>query len=82
MKNTPLALDMIFFDHRGVVSKIHTNAKPFDPTPIFGGSEFQYIVEIASGETLRLKIKEGEQIEGLDVVLSEPFWKWSDPFWK
>ena len=82
MKNTPLSLDMIFLDHRGVVSKIHPNAKPFDLTPIFGGFEIQYIIEIASGETARLKIKEGDKIEGVDVILSEPFWKWSDPFWK
>lgn len=60
MKNTPLALDMIFLGHRGVVSNIHPYARQFDPTPIFGGSKIQYIIEIAAGETQRLKIrKEG-----------------------
>ncbi|WP_085033716.1 DUF192 domain-containing protein [Ensifer aridi] len=48
MENTPLPLDMLFFDANGQSVSTHEDAKPFDPTPIDGGEGVQYVIELAA----------------------------------
>lgn len=62
MRNTLIALDMIFIDQSGVVQKVHPNARPLDETPIFGGNEIQYVLEVNAGLSERLGIGPGTQL--------------------
>ncbi|RWX09293.1 DUF192 domain-containing protein [Rhizobium hidalgonense] len=49
MQDTPLPLDMLFFDGNGRLVSLHRNAVPLDQTPIDGGSNVQYVVELQAG---------------------------------
>ena len=49
MRNTFIPLDLLFFDSKGILRKIHHNAKPLDLTNIFGGDSIQYVLEINAG---------------------------------
>ena len=59
MRNTLIPLDMLFFDEKGILHKIHENAVPLDETSIPGGEGIQYVLEINGGLSERLRIKEG-----------------------
>ncbi len=59
MRNTLIPLDMIFLGPDGTVSKIHENAIPLDETPIFGGNDIQYVLEINGGLAAQLGLSEG-----------------------
>ncbi|MEL6690992.1 MAG: DUF192 domain-containing protein [Pseudomonadota bacterium] len=63
MRNTLIPLDMLFIGEDGTVTKIHENAIPLDETPIFGGDEVQYVLEINGGLSRRLGLKEGAVIQ-------------------
>ncbi|SLN12997.1 DUF192 domain-containing protein [Pseudooctadecabacter jejudonensis] len=62
MRNTLIPLDMIFVGADGVIDKIHENAVPLDETPIFGGEEIMYVLEINGGMSDRLGLTAGDQI--------------------
>ncbi|MBK5945005.1 hypothetical protein CCR83_00725 [Rhodobacter veldkampii DSM 11550] len=62
MKNTPLPLDMIFFDAAGRVVRVHENARPFDETPILGGDAVLMVLEINGGMARRLGIGPGAEL--------------------
>ncbi len=49
MRNTLIPLDMLFFDETGSLVKVHENAVPLDETPIVGGTNIQYVLEINGG---------------------------------
>lgn len=49
MKNTRIPLDMIFMDAAGVVTHVHSNAKPMETTSIDGGQGVTYVLEINGG---------------------------------
>ncbi len=75
MRNTLIPLDMLFIGADGVVDRVHENAIPLDETPIFGGEEIQYVVEINGGMAGMLGIGAGAEvrhpaISGPDVVWS------------
>lgn len=65
MRNTPIALDMIFVDAQGEIRHIHPMARPLDETPIAGAAigdpapERLMVLEIAGGEAARLGIRPG-----------------------
>ena len=59
MKNTVLALDMIFADAAGVVKTVHSNAIPYDETPIDGGEGIVAVLEINGGLAERMGITPG-----------------------
>lgn len=59
MRNTLIPLDMIFVDARGVITRIHENARPHDETPIDGGSGVLAVLEINGGLARRLGLTEG-----------------------
>lgn len=62
MRNTLIPLDMIFMGADGVVRKVHENAVPLDETPIPGGNDIQYVLEINGGLARMLGIDEGDEL--------------------
>ena len=71
MRNTQIALDMIFIDARGEVRHVHPMAQPLDETEIPGAApgdpepERLMVLEVPGGDAARLGIHPG-------MVLSHP----------
>ncbi len=63
MRNTLIPLDMVFVDETGVVRNIHSMAQPLDETPIFGGTDIQYVLEINGGMAERLGLQAGDEMQ-------------------
>lgn len=63
MRNTLIPLDMIFADETGVVQNIHAMAQPLDETPIYGGDNIQFVLEINGGMAGRLGLNVGDQLQ-------------------
>jgi uncharacterized protein len=62
MRNTLIPLDMLFFDGSGRLERIHSNAVPHDETPIPGGNDIRYVLEINGGLAESLGIDLGAKI--------------------
>lgn len=62
MENTLIPLDMVFVDATGVVRRIHDNAIPLDRTPIPGGLDIQYVLELNGGLAEQLGLDVGDQL--------------------
>ena len=62
MKNTPIALDMLFFDDFGKLVALIENTKPNNLRLLHSGVEARYVLEIGGGEASRLKIKIGSRL--------------------
>ncbi len=62
MKNTLIALDMLFITPEGVVQYVHPEAIPGDLTPISGGPGVQYVLEIRGGMAALLGIGAGSEV--------------------
>ena len=56
MKDTPLPLDIIFFDSQGQVTNIIQNATPNDTTLLPSVEPALYVLEIPAGDTQRLRL--------------------------
>ena len=63
MRNTLIPLDMIFAGADGTIAKVHARAVPLDETPIPGGEDIQYVLEINGGLAARLGIAEGDVLQ-------------------
>jgi uncharacterized membrane protein (UPF0127 family) len=63
MRNTLIPLDMIFAAPDGTISAIHENAVPMDETPIPGGGDVQFVLEVNGGLTERLGIEPGDVLQ-------------------
>ncbi|MGL5012644.1 MAG: DUF192 domain-containing protein [Paracoccaceae bacterium] len=59
MENTLIPLDMIFIDPTGTVKRVHENAVPGDRTPIPGGTNIKFVLEINGGLARRMGVTEG-----------------------
>ena len=59
MKNTLIPLDMLFADATGLVTRVHSNAVPLDPTTIDGGEDVTLVLEINGGLAKRLGVDAG-----------------------
>lgn len=59
MKDTLIALDMIFFDAEGRATRVHDMARPLDETPIEGGKAVQFVLEINGGLARAMGLGEG-----------------------
>jgi hypothetical protein len=59
MKNTLIPLDMVFMGEDGRVRSVHAEAIPGDETPIPGGSDIQYVLEINGGLAARIGLGPG-----------------------
>ena len=62
MENTLIPLDMLFIDETGRVGHVHHEAQPLDRTPIHGGDEVLYVLEINGGMARRLGIGPGSEL--------------------
>lgn len=62
MRNTLIPLDMIFANAAGVVTHVHSNAKPLDETTINGGPDVTYVLEINGGMAALLGLEPGAQM--------------------
>ncbi len=62
MRNTLIALDIIYMDAKGRVISISRNAKPLDETPLPSGGASQYVLEVASGRAAQIGLKIGDQV--------------------
>ncbi|TNC45964.1 DUF192 domain-containing protein [Rubellimicrobium rubrum] len=63
MENTLIPLDMIFARSDGTVLAIHENAVPMDRTPIPGGDDVQFVLEVNGGLVDRLGIEVGDRMQ-------------------
>jgi uncharacterized protein len=62
MKNTPLALDMIFIDANGVVARIAENTTPFSETIIPSVAPVRYVLELNGGTAAKRGISAGDKV--------------------
>lgn len=74
MKDTLIALDMIFIGPTGRVSAVHANAVPLDETPIDGGPGVTMVLEIRGGLAARLGIAPGAEIRHPAIAQESAAW--------
>ncbi len=74
MDNTLIPLDMLFFDARGVLTRIHHHARPLDRTPIDGGEGVLYVLEINGGLARTLGITEGSVLRHPRIDPAQAAW--------
>lgn len=74
MKNTLIPLDMIFVDQTGLVTRVHSNAKPLDRTNIDGGDGVAFVLEINGGLAKRLGIVEGSELRHPVIEQTNAVW--------
>ena len=63
MKNTPVSLDILFFDQSGMLVSQISNTTPFSETLLVSAKTARFVLEIAGGEAARLKIGEGARLK-------------------
>ncbi|MGR3592966.1 MAG: DUF192 domain-containing protein [Limimaricola soesokkakensis] len=71
MRNTLIPLDMIFAGPDGTVRSIHERAQPLDETPIPGGTDIQYVLELNGGMAERLGIAPGDTLRHPSIGTDE-----------
>lgn len=62
MRNTYVALDMLFADADGVILRIEPNTTPLSERIIESGAPVRYVLEVVAGTTERLNIAPGNRI--------------------
>ncbi len=62
MRNTLIALDMLFITPEGQVQYVHAMARPHDETPISGGDGVLMVLEIRGGMAKMLGIVPGSEL--------------------
>ena len=63
MKNTILALDMIFITKDGTVARIAKNTVPFSETIIPSGQPVKGVLEVNAGTAERIGLKVGDKVK-------------------
>ena len=63
MKNTPVSLDILFFDQSGMLVSQISDTTPFSETLLVSAGTARYVLEIAGGEAARLKIGVGARLK-------------------
>lgn len=71
MKNTVLALDMLFIDAHGVVRTVRENTVPFSEEIISSGANVRYVLEINAGLARRLGLRPGSMVDPLMFKTTE-----------
>ncbi len=72
MRNTLIPLDMLFFDGAGRLERIKHAAAPHDETPVFGGNDIAYVLEINGGLAAELGIDPGAELR--HPAIRNPAW--------
>ena len=68
MKNTRIALDIIYLSEDQQIVSFHKKAQPFDENSLPSNKPAQYVLEIKGGLIDRLGIEIGDQMEFRSVV--------------
>ena len=74
MKNTLISLDILFIDATGVVQTIKHRATPLDTSPIPGGDNIQYVLEISGGLATLLGLSEGAESRYIGYAQENAIW--------
>ncbi len=67
MKNTLLALDMLFIGRDGKISHIHENAVPHSEAIISSRGAVKYVLELNGGSAKRYGIKTGDVVRSRQI---------------
>lgn len=78
MKNTLIALDILFIDRTGTITRVHHNAQPGDLTPLAGGDTVFAVLEINGGLARTYGIGPGTQIQHPDFAGGPAVWPCED----
>lgn len=62
MKNTIMALDIIYVNSQKEIVTIYKNAKPYSEESLPSSKPAQYVVEVIAGYTDQFGIKEGDKV--------------------
>ncbi|MFO7718965.1 MAG: DUF192 domain-containing protein [Gillisia sp.] len=62
MRNTYIALDIIFYDKDSTAVSFQENAKPLDQTPLPSEKPAQFILELNAGKVKEWNIERGDKI--------------------
>ena len=62
MKNTKIALDILYIDENLRIASIQKNAQPMDETSLSSRVPVQYVLEVNAGLTDAWKVTEGDRI--------------------
>ena len=63
MKDTPISLDIIYFDKDGHWLNTHSRTKPFSLVNLHSAGPALYALELAGGEAARLNIGRGTRLK-------------------
>ena len=74
MENTLIPLDMLFFDGSGRLTRVHENARPRDRTPIPGGDDIRYVLELNAGTVKALGIDVGAELRAPALAQATAAW--------
>ncbi len=74
MKNTLIPLDIIFLTSEGRVTFVYENAQPGDLTPVSGGDNVRYVLEINGGLARKIGISAGSELRS--PVLKQKISAW------
>lgn len=74
MRNTRIPLDIIFLDASGTVRRIAHQAVPFDETPLPGGPDIQYVLEINGGMAKSMGIGPGTVLRHSQILPDLAAW--------
>lgn len=74
MRNTLIPLDMLFFDEAGRLERIKEFAQPHDETPVVGGNDIRYVLEINGGMAAKLDIEVGAELRGAAIDQTTAAW--------
>jgi len=66
MKNTPSALDILFFDKDGMLINVSESTQPFSLANIQSIRPAKYVLELVAGSSLKFNIYEGSKILNLN----------------
>ena len=66
MKNTPSALDILFFDKDGILINVAENTQPFSLANIKSMRPAKYVLELVAGSSFKFNIYEGAKILNLN----------------
>lgn len=62
MKNTEIALDILYIGEDMEIKKIAANAQPMDETSIPSGEPVKYVLEVNAGMTSKWGVEKGDSI--------------------
>ncbi|AXO80079.1 DUF192 domain-containing protein [Olleya aquimaris] len=71
MKNTRIALDLIFFDHNKRIVSFQENAKPMDETSLPSNTPAQFVLELNAGMAQKLLLDVGDKMDYFEYLLEK-----------